>query len=348
MRRAAGNLSRDAHGPRADAVLLADRSHYVGKHVFTGDRLYDVTPPGVTMGLAWTALGGSALYIETTYTRKKENPSGSIKVTGQLGDVMKESTTIAHTCARRLLDDIEPANAFFDLSEVHVHVPEGATPKDGPSAGVTMTTSLLSLALDTPVRADVAMTGEISLTGKVLAVGGIKEKVIAARRSGVHTVVLPSANEKDVDVRVLRSACLPLRAACGPRVPLTHALHCARNSRTTSRTASRCTSRTPTMRCSRLPSKRRSTSSAGNARLRPLLRQRARLPRCSGPHHAPDPRPRARSIGPDQMSVEERRFFSKPYQIPTNPLNRGGEERPGCGHKLGAVHIERNDSNDTS
>jgi len=174
-------------------------SDYVGKPVFTSDRLYDQTPPGVVMGLAWTAMGGSALYIESTSTQKLENPSGSLQVTGQLGDVMKESSRIAHTYAKRTLHGINPASNFFDKADVHVHVPEGATPKDGPSAGITLVTALLSLALDKPVAADLAMTGEVSLTGKVLPVGGIREKIIAARRVGVKQVILPKGNAKDVE-----------------------------------------------------------------------------------------------------------------------------------------------------
>jgi Lon-like ATP-dependent protease len=112
---------------------------------------------------------------------------------------MEESTRISHTFARRKLEDFQADNAFFDVHDLHMHVPEGAIPKEGPSAGVTMTTALLSLALNRPVRADVAMTGEISLTGKVLPVGGIKEKTIAARRSGVTCLVFPAGNKKDFE-----------------------------------------------------------------------------------------------------------------------------------------------------
>jgi Lon-like ATP-dependent protease len=157
------------------------------------------------MGLAYTSMGGSALYIETQSIRRGLDPEGKtrgggkIKVTGQLGDVMKESSSIAYTVARARLADLAEDNRFFDVNDIHMHVPEGATPKDGPSAGVTMVTSLLSLALDIPVRADVAMTGEISLTGKVLPVGGIKEKTMAARRAGITCLILPAANRRDWD-----------------------------------------------------------------------------------------------------------------------------------------------------
>jgi ATP-dependent Lon protease len=182
-------------------------SDYVGKPIFTSDRMYekDPLPHGIVMGLAWTSMGGSALYIETQGIRRgldkegKTRGGGAIKTTGQLGDVMKESSQIAYTVARARLAQIAPDNHYFDDTDIHMHVPEGSTPKDGPSAGVTMVTSMLSLALDTPVRHDVAMTGEISLTGKVLPVGGIKEKIMAARRAGIKCVIMPIANRRDFE-----------------------------------------------------------------------------------------------------------------------------------------------------
>ena len=122
---------------------------------------------------------------------------GGIRTTGQLGDVMKESCTIAHTFARSFLSASDPANTFLEEAKLHIHVPEGATPKDGPSAGITIVTSLLSLAMEKPARSDLAMTGELSLTGRVLPIGGVKEKTIAARRAGVRHVVFPKANERD-------------------------------------------------------------------------------------------------------------------------------------------------------
>jgi len=173
----------------------------------TGDRLYDKDPLpcGIVMGLAWTSMGGSALYIETQAIRRgvdsegKKKGGGMLKVTGQLGSVMEESTQIAYTVSRTQLADIDSSSSYFDDNDVHMHVPEGATPKDGPSAGVTMTTAMLSLALNKPIRNDLAMTGEISLTGKVLPVGGIKEKVMAARRAGIKCIVLPDQNKRDYD-----------------------------------------------------------------------------------------------------------------------------------------------------
>ncbi|KAI1891800.1 hypothetical protein AGOR_G00147480 [Albula goreensis] len=184
-------------------VTPENLQNYVGKPIFTVDRMYDVTPPGVVMGLAWTAMGGSTLFIETSLrrprdTQVKDGPrEGSLEVTGQLGDVMKESAKIAYTFARAFLMKEQPDNDFLVASHLHLHVPEGATPKDGPSAGCTIVTALLSLATNIPARQNVAMTGEVSLTGKILPVGGIKEKTIAAKRAGVTCIILPAENKKD-------------------------------------------------------------------------------------------------------------------------------------------------------
>lgn len=170
---------------------------YVGKPPFNSDRFYSSTPAGVVMGLAWTSMGGSTLYVESN----KVSASGDahLTLTGQMGDVMKESAVIAQTFCRRLLRALDPENEFLEKGTVHLHVPEGATPKDGPSAGCTLVTALLSLATNTPVIADVAMTGEISLSGRMLPIGGVKEKTLAAKRSGVKTIIFPAANRKDWD-----------------------------------------------------------------------------------------------------------------------------------------------------
>lgn len=184
-------------------VTANDLEELLGKPKFTQDRMYALTPPGVVTGLAWTQMGGSVLYIETA---KKSFPKkggddqpqrGSLHLTGNLGDVMKESAQIALTFAQNFLREIDPNCETLDTNSIHLHVPEGATPKDGPSAGITITTAFLSLALGRPIKQDVAMTGEISLTGKVLPVGGIKEKIIAARRSNVTCVLLPAENKRD-------------------------------------------------------------------------------------------------------------------------------------------------------
>ncbi|KAG9138721.1 hypothetical protein Leryth_021024 [Lithospermum erythrorhizon] len=171
---------------------------FVGKPVFHVERIYDQAPVGVVMGLAWTAMGGSTLYIETTLIEQGDG-KGALHVTGQLGDVMKESAQIAHTVARAILVEKEASNPFFANTKLHLHVPAGATPKDGPSAGCTMITSLMSLALNKAVKKDLAMTGEVTLTGKILPIGGVKEKTIAARRSEVKTIIFPSANRRDYD-----------------------------------------------------------------------------------------------------------------------------------------------------
>ncbi|XP_055020606.1 lon protease homolog, mitochondrial isoform X2 [Boleophthalmus pectinirostris] len=176
------------------SVTAENLQEYVGKPLFTVDRMYQDTPPGVVMGLAWTALGGSTLFIETSVRRPPAGPEGkgegSLEVTGQLGDVMKESAKIASTFARAFLMKQQPHNDFLVNSHLHLHVPEGATPKDGPSAGCTIVTALLSLATNTPVRQNLAMTGEVSLTGKILPVGGIKEKTIAICCFGIGVRVI--------------------------------------------------------------------------------------------------------------------------------------------------------------
>lgn len=168
---------------------------FVGKPVFTSDRYYEKTPPGIVMGLAWTQLGGAALYVETV-----QDPLSSrqeMRITGQLGEVMKESTAIAFTYSKNHLEVVSPGNRFFEGASLHMHIPEGATPKDGPSAGITMVTSLLSLALGQPILQNLAMTGELTLTGKVLPIGGVREKCIAAKRAGVNRIILPIGNKKD-------------------------------------------------------------------------------------------------------------------------------------------------------
>ena len=189
------------------SVTEDNLSEYVGKPIFTSDRLYDKDPlpHGIVMGLAYTSMGGSALYIETQGIKRgldmdgKPRGGGTLKATGKLGDVMKESSQISYTVARAVLAEVDRNNQYFDNTDIHMHVPEGATPKDGPSAGIAMVTSMLSLALEKPIRNDLAMTGEISLTGKVLPVGGIKEKIMGGRRAGVKVIILPKANQRDYD-----------------------------------------------------------------------------------------------------------------------------------------------------
>jgi ATP-dependent Lon protease len=158
--------------------------------------------PGVAVGLAWTAVGGEILFIEAT--RMKGNKT--LLLTGQLGDVMKESAQAALSWARSHATDLGIRSDYWETSDIHVHIPAGAIPKDGPSAGVTMVTALVSLMTQRPVRPNLAMTGEITLSGRVLPVGGIKEKVLAAKRAGVVTVILPKRNEKNLLEDVPRQA----------------------------------------------------------------------------------------------------------------------------------------------
>ncbi|KAL4437435.1 hypothetical protein ABPG75_004574 [Micractinium tetrahymenae] len=210
----AAQLAAHAEGAAATAMAESlividkgDLKEYVGQPPYPADKIYaDGTPAGVVMGLAWTALGGSTLYVEAASVERGEG-KGSLKATGQLGDVMKESATIAHTYARKFLESL-PAEqlpggsagaSFFADHAIHLHVPAGATPKDGPSAGCTIITALLSLALNKPALPDLAMTGEVTLTGKVLPIGGVKEKTLAARRSGVKHLVFPEGNRRDWD-----------------------------------------------------------------------------------------------------------------------------------------------------
>jgi ATP-dependent Lon protease len=164
----------------------------LGKPVFRPEQpAHDV---GVVTGLAWTAMGGATLAVECS---RIHTLTRGFKLTGKAGDVMKESAEIAYSYAMSHLLHYGADPAFFD--ESMIHMPEGATPKDGPSAGITMTTALLSLALNRPVNLPVAMTGEITLTGQVLSVGGIREKVVAARRAGIRKLLMPAANRKDFE-----------------------------------------------------------------------------------------------------------------------------------------------------
>ena len=173
-------------------------SDYVGPPIFTSDRLYDVTPPGVAMGLAWTQMGGAALYVESILqSALSHSSSPGLETTGNLQNVMKESSTIAYSFAKSVVAKDFAENRFFDKAKLHLHCPEGAVQKDGPSAGITMATSMLSLALDHPLDPTIAMTGELTVTGKVLRIGGLREKTVAARRAGAKMIIFPADNESD-------------------------------------------------------------------------------------------------------------------------------------------------------
>ncbi len=179
------------------AVISEDNlSKYLGKPIFTSDRFYERTPVGVCMGLAWTSMGGATLYVEATRVASEKT---EMKLTGQAGDVMKESSQIAWTFLHSRVEDYAPGVPFFEKNQVHLHIPEGATPKDGPSAGITMALAVLSLLRKEPVLEDLGMTGELTLLGKVLPIGGVKEKLIAAKRSGVKVLIFPKDNQRDFD-----------------------------------------------------------------------------------------------------------------------------------------------------
>jgi len=176
-------------------VKKEDLKDLVGTPYFTKDRIYEQPPVGVIPGLAAGSMGGSLLYVESCITQPLiYSSSPHYQATGSLKDVIKESTDIAYSFSKMYLAKKFPHNRFFEKANIHTHFPAGAVPKDGPSAGVTITTSLLSLALNKPIVNTVAMTGEISLTGKVGAIGGLKEKTMAAKRSGMTEIIFPKDN----------------------------------------------------------------------------------------------------------------------------------------------------------
>jgi ATP-dependent Lon protease len=200
LERAIGSLARKvtlrfAEG-KTEAVTInpEDLSEMLGREKFFLEQARKQLPPGVATGLAWTEAGGDVLYIEAALL-----PEGkSLTITGQLGAVMQESARAAQSYIWSHADELDIDRALFREAGVHIHVPAGAIPKDGPSAGITMATALASLYTKLPARSDTAMTGEVTLTGLVLPIGGVKEKVLAARRAGIQRVILPKANESDL------------------------------------------------------------------------------------------------------------------------------------------------------
>ena len=181
---------------KPENIAKNNLEEYLGKPRFIDESLYTKRIPGVVMGLAWTSMGGATLYIEATATPSKVK---GFKQTGQLGDVMKESTEISYTYIGSRVEQYGIDKEYFENHFIHLHVPAGATPKDGPSAGITMATALHSLIKKKPIKKNIAMTGELTITGKVLPIGGLKEKVIAARRAKVKTLIFPIENQKDFD-----------------------------------------------------------------------------------------------------------------------------------------------------
>lgn len=176
-------------------ITSENLSDYLGKKKYRYDIIKGETEVGVTTGLAWTIVGGDTLFIETTVVPG----TGKLVLTGQLGEVMQESAKAGISYIRSIAGELGIKEDFYKTQDLHIHIPEGATPKDGPSAGVTMCTAMISTLTNTPVRKDIAMTGEITLRGKVLPVGGIKEKVLAAHRAGIRKVLLPADNKADID-----------------------------------------------------------------------------------------------------------------------------------------------------
>ena len=176
-------------------VTVRNLEKYLGKEKYSQDMRGETDEVGIVRGLAWTSVGGDTLEIEVNVMPGK----GEFQLTGQLGDVMKESAQTGISYIRSVGGQYDIPAEFFQKNDIHIHIPEGAVPKDGPSAGITMATAMLSAITGTPVRADVAMTGEITLRGRVLPIGGLKEKLLAAKNAGVRTVCVPKKNEKDVE-----------------------------------------------------------------------------------------------------------------------------------------------------
>ena len=167
---------------------------YLGKPKYSLDKKNEQDAVGIVRGLAWTAVGGDTLQIEVNIMPGK----GSIELTGRLGDVMKESAATGISYIRSVAQQYKISPDFFKKKDIHIHIPEGAVPKDGPSAGITMATAVLSAITEIPVFANLAMTGEITLRGRVLPIGGVKEKILAAKIAGITKVIIPGENEGDV------------------------------------------------------------------------------------------------------------------------------------------------------
>lgn len=228
-RKAARNLV--SSGKKSVTVTAASLEKYLGTRKFRYDKVNEKDETGIATGLAWTPVGGDTLSIEVNIMEG----SGKLELTGQLGDVMKESARAAMSFIRSRAEQLNIERDFHSKFDIHIHVPEGAIPKDGPSAGITLATAMVSALSGMPVRKNVAMTGEITLRGRVLPIGGLKEKVLAAHRAGIDTIVVPVDNRKDVDdipenVRkklkfiyasnmdtVLSTALLKQKPACAPK-----------------------------------------------------------------------------------------------------------------------------------
>lgn len=201
LERKLGEICRKAARPLYEGekekikVTEQNLEKFLGKEKYSFDKKNDTDEVGIVHGLAWTSVGGDTLEIEVNIMPGK----GEFQLTGQLGDVMKESAQAGISYIRSVSEEYHIPKKFFQENDIHIHIPEGAVPKDGPSAGITMATAMLSAITKTPVRADVAMTGEITLRGRVLPIGGLKEKTLAAKNAGIKTICVPKKNEKDID-----------------------------------------------------------------------------------------------------------------------------------------------------
>jgi len=242
----AESLSRDGKAPTPVRVDVVHLHAYLGPVRFFSEVAERTAEPGVAVALAWTATGGDILFIEATRMKGK----GELKLTGHLGEIMRESAQAAMSYLRSHADALGIPESAFKQFDVHVHVPAGATPKDGPSAGVTILVALASLFTGRPVAPDLGMTGELTLRGLVLPVGGIKNKVLAARRAGLKRVLLPARNEKDLE-EVPESARTGLEFVFASRVDeaidyaLTSAPPAPRKARTGTRGTTRRKKKTP-------------------------------------------------------------------------------------------------------
>lgn len=200
LERKIGEICRKAakeileNGTSCVKVTGKNLEQYLGQKRYSVMKKNEKNDIGIVRGLAWTSVGGDTLQIEVNTMPGK----GEFLLTGQLGDVMKESARTAISYIRSVSREYGIDSEFFAKNDIHIHIPEGAVPKDGPSAGITMATAILSAITEIPVRADVAMTGEITLRGRVLAIGGLKEKMLAAKKAGMSTVIVPSENKSDV------------------------------------------------------------------------------------------------------------------------------------------------------
>lgn len=201
LERKLGEICRKAARPLYEGekekikVTEQNLEKFLGKEKYSFDKKNDTDEVGIVRGLAWTSVGGDTLEIEVNIMPGK----GEFQLTGQLGDVMKESAQAGISYIRSVSEEYHIPKKFFQENDIHIHIPEGAVPKDGPSAGITMATAMLSAITKTPVRSDVAMTGEITLRGRVLPIGGLKEKTLAAKNAGIKTICVPKKNEKDID-----------------------------------------------------------------------------------------------------------------------------------------------------